>query len=227
MPTGKRKDGKICGAKVKRTGLPCQSFPMANGRCRNHGGATPKGKDHPRYKHYDSTRWVRFLPETAKAVYDSVASHKDWASLREDLDLMDTRVALLVQALPNGEPPSALWKNALGALNREERAMASGDRVALAKARYDLRMSLESGVSETVAWDEIRSVMRDRKAIVESERKRMVEERQIITADQAAAVFYAVTEIVRDLVPLENKRAAALILQRIMPAVAIPENTGD
>jgi hypothetical protein len=88
-------------------------------------------------------------------------------------------------------------------------------------------MSLESGVSETVAWDEIRSVMRDRKAIVESERKRMVEERQIITADQAAAVFYAVTEIVRDLVPLENKRAAALILQRIMPAVAIPENTGD
>lgn len=32
-----------CGAKTRTTGEPCQNLAMANGRCRLHGGATPKG----------------------------------------------------------------------------------------------------------------------------------------------------------------------------------------
>lgn len=31
---------KICGAHSRRTGQPCQSAPMTNGRCRMHGGAS-------------------------------------------------------------------------------------------------------------------------------------------------------------------------------------------
>ncbi|WP_369293602.1 HGGxSTG domain-containing protein, partial [Bacillus cereus] len=27
-----------CGAKSRRTGLPCNNYPMPNGRCRMHGG---------------------------------------------------------------------------------------------------------------------------------------------------------------------------------------------
>lgn len=34
-----------CGAKRKRDGQPCEKPGMANGRCRVHGGLTPKGKD--------------------------------------------------------------------------------------------------------------------------------------------------------------------------------------
>lgn len=29
---------QICGAHARTTGKPCQKPPMANGRCRNHGG---------------------------------------------------------------------------------------------------------------------------------------------------------------------------------------------
>ncbi|WP_416357661.1 HGGxSTG domain-containing protein [Aureimonas phyllosphaerae] len=32
-----------CEAKTRTTGEPCQNLAMANGRCRLHGGATPKG----------------------------------------------------------------------------------------------------------------------------------------------------------------------------------------
>ena len=35
----------VCGAKAKRTGLPCQQPSMKNGRCRLHGGKTPKRGD--------------------------------------------------------------------------------------------------------------------------------------------------------------------------------------
>lgn len=34
-----------CGATAKHTGQPCQKPALANGKCRYHGGATPKGKD--------------------------------------------------------------------------------------------------------------------------------------------------------------------------------------
>ncbi|WP_367714578.1 HGGxSTG domain-containing protein [Nitratireductor sp. GISD-1A_MAKvit] len=33
-----------CGARRKWDGQPCEQFPMANGRCRFHGGKTPKGE---------------------------------------------------------------------------------------------------------------------------------------------------------------------------------------
>ena len=42
----------ICGAKTRSsTGEPCQNYPMANGRCRMHGGLSLKGEASPRYKH--------------------------------------------------------------------------------------------------------------------------------------------------------------------------------
>ena len=34
-----------CGARARTTGEQCRQVAMANGRCRFHGGATPKGRD--------------------------------------------------------------------------------------------------------------------------------------------------------------------------------------
>lgn len=35
-----------CGARAKSTGEPCRQLALENGRCRWHGGRTPKGKQH-------------------------------------------------------------------------------------------------------------------------------------------------------------------------------------
>ena len=40
----------LCLAKT-RGGSECQKHGMANGRCRLHGGLSPKGKDHWNWKH--------------------------------------------------------------------------------------------------------------------------------------------------------------------------------
>lgn len=39
-----------CGAKRKRDGKPCTNNAMENGKCRLHGGLTPRGKDSPHFK---------------------------------------------------------------------------------------------------------------------------------------------------------------------------------
>lgn len=42
---------KVCGAKLRGKDRTCQKSPMANGRCRLHGGATPSGPDSANFKH--------------------------------------------------------------------------------------------------------------------------------------------------------------------------------
>lgn len=46
-----KKKGKVCGAKLRNKNAYCQKTPMANGRCRLHGGKTPSGPDSPHFKH--------------------------------------------------------------------------------------------------------------------------------------------------------------------------------
>lgn len=41
---------KVCGAKLRNKNAYCQKPPMANGRCRLHGGSTPSGPDSPHFK---------------------------------------------------------------------------------------------------------------------------------------------------------------------------------
>lgn len=49
-----------CGAKT-RSGTPCKSPAMANGRCRMHGGLQPKGADSPNFKH---GRYSKYLNQS-------------------------------------------------------------------------------------------------------------------------------------------------------------------
>lgn len=55
----KRRAGPKCGAKTKHGGHPCQNAAMANGRCRLHGGATPKGDGwhKPVWPKADAANW--------------------------------------------------------------------------------------------------------------------------------------------------------------------------
>lgn len=46
---------RFCGART-RSGTPCKNRPMANGRCRLHGGMSLSGAAHGRYKHGRFTR---------------------------------------------------------------------------------------------------------------------------------------------------------------------------
>jgi hypothetical protein len=51
--------GKRCGARGKRTGLPCRNPAMPNGRCRIHGGLSPgapKGTSNGNYRHGQFTQ---------------------------------------------------------------------------------------------------------------------------------------------------------------------------
>lgn len=49
----------LCGAKLRNKGAFCQKHGMANGRCRLHGGLSPKGSDHWNYQGRGCTKEER------------------------------------------------------------------------------------------------------------------------------------------------------------------------
>lgn len=58
-----------CGAKT-RSGKPCQTPAMPNGKCRMHGGATPQGADSPNLKH---GLYSQYLKPSLQAKLDAAA----------------------------------------------------------------------------------------------------------------------------------------------------------
>ena len=49
----------LCRAKLRNKDTFCQKHGMLNGRCRLHGGLSPKGKDHYRYEGKGCTKEER------------------------------------------------------------------------------------------------------------------------------------------------------------------------
>ena len=49
----------LCGAKLRNKETYCQKHGMANGRCRLHGGLSPKGSDHWNYQGRGCTKEER------------------------------------------------------------------------------------------------------------------------------------------------------------------------
>lgn len=49
----------LCGAKLRKKGAFCQKHGMANGRCRLHGGLSPKGAVHYNYQGKGCTKEER------------------------------------------------------------------------------------------------------------------------------------------------------------------------
>ena len=67
LPSFKYSKRLLCGAKCKRTGLPCLNMPVSTSkanRCRMHGGILGirkvlRGADHPNYKNKGESRQDR------------------------------------------------------------------------------------------------------------------------------------------------------------------------
>jgi hypothetical protein len=86
-----------CGAKT-RSGKPCRMAAMPNGRCRMHGGMSPKGASHPSFIH---GRWSKYIPKNLRAVYDAVVNDKELYSMREEIAVLKSTEAQLMQVIDN------------------------------------------------------------------------------------------------------------------------------
>lgn len=115
---------RICGARAKGTGKPCQLPPLAGRtRCRMHGGASPRGVASARYIHGRYSRALKDVPKVLREAYRD--GMQDWrlARCKDELALLDGRIAQLVATLSllDPEEEDAVWGRLLALIAQRTR----------------------------------------------------------------------------------------------------------
>lgn len=193
----------ICGA-INRKGTECRNAPMENGRCKYHGGLTPKGPNHPNFIH---GRYSKYLPESMSIIVDDMMTSPDHLNQREQIAILD---ALLVENLREvhvgggGEIWDQLKKlkdDYIRAQNRKRPA----DMVVIVNEVMDV---IESGYGRILAMREARDTIESRRRVTESERKRRIEEDEMIPVDRVVVLLTRIGDTIQRHVSEEDSRRA-------------------
>ena len=183
-----------CTARSKRTGQPCQR-PAMHGKtvCYHHGGKTPRGHALPQTTH---GRYSRDLPTRLAARYQASQTDPDLLNLNAEIALMDARLADLLRRVDTGES-GQLWRDLKATYTAMEDAQRAKDFAAVARLLSELGALIRHGHSDYAAWADVRTLVDQRRRLVEAERKRLTEMQQLITAEQAMMLVTRLSSAVR------------------------------
>lgn len=183
-----------CTAKSKRSGEQCKKDAMRGStKCHMHGGKSPKGIASPAYQ---TGRYSKYLPARLMERYQEASQDSELLALREDIALLDTRLADLLKRVDSGEAGAA-WKEARAAYKKLSVAIRDGDKTGLLESMADLETVIGRGWSDYMAWSEIQNILDQRRRLVESEQKRLVQGQMVITGEQAMILATALLDSVR------------------------------
>lgn len=178
----------------KTNGDPCNAQAIRGKRvCRVHGGLTPSGLASPHYTH---GRYSKALPARLAARYDEATTDPALLELRADVALLDARLADILTRVDTGES-GALWTTLQNHRRDVLAAKRVGDSVAQAVALNALLETVGQGHADYRAWQEIGALLEQRRKLVESERKRLIEAQQTLTVEKAMLLIGAISGIIK------------------------------
>jgi hypothetical protein len=183
-----------CTARSKRTGQQCKRRP-AVGRtvCAMHGGKSPFG---PASATYQAGRYSKILPARLLSRYREASEDQELLALRSEIALIDSRLADVLSRVDTGES-SRVWKSLAEAYGKLRTAQLIGDEVGARYALAALGELITRGRDDWMIWADVRQLVRERKALVESERKYAIESQYMIAVDQAMSVMGLLIDSVR------------------------------
>ncbi len=193
----------LCGAKT-RSGGECTQPAMRNGRCRLHGGKTPRGVAHHSFQH---GRFSRSIPARLSESYEEALADPKRLELADELAVVISRNQELLNSLYSGES-DGLWMRLRNHKRAMEAARRDGDADAQAEHFNALLRTIERGADDAERWDELVRNVETQRKLAESERKRRVEEHQVATTEEILAVMGAVLAIITRHVRDERIRRA-------------------
>ena len=204
-----------CKATSKRTGERCKAKAIT-GRdlCYHHGGMSLVGPANPAYR---DGRYSRFMPKRLLEQYERAANDGDLLVMRDDIAIIDARLAELLSRLDSGETGAA-WAKAMENYAALQDAIAAGDAAGLKSSLDAMGGALKRGQAGYHAWREVGEMLDLRRKLVESERKRLVQLSQMVTAEQAMVLVMAVTKLVKEHV--DDQKALIAISDGIRRIIA-------
>ncbi len=135
------------------------------------------------------------LPKRLLESYDAALVDKELLLLRRDLALIEARIDDLLDRADTGES-GAVWKEIKTAMKAFEQASRSGEE-ATAQAHFEnIKDLILKGNEDYSIWGEISGLVEQRKRLVESERKRLMEMHQMISAERVMALMERIASVI-------------------------------
>jgi hypothetical protein len=141
-------------------------------------------------------RYSKFLPVRLAARYAEAQADGELLALRDDIALVDTRVGELVQRI-DAQESDTLWHRLRETWAEVDAARRTGDQPGLMLALTATGQMIRDGAEEQETWQEILVALDQRRKLVESERKRLVEMQQVITTERAMALLGVLVGIIK------------------------------
>lgn len=182
-----------CGAKT-RSGHSCKNAPVTGSRrCRMHGGKTPRGMALPQTTH---GRYSKDLPTRLAARYAESQADPDLLNLNEEIALLDSRLGELLRRVDSGESGQT-WRDLKATFVAMEQAQRAKEFGEVARLLGELGALIRHGHSDYAAWADVRTLIDQRRKLVESEGKRRKDMQDMITSEKAMVLVSALTDSVR------------------------------
>ncbi len=181
----------LCGAKT-RSGRSCRGAPMLNGRCRLHGGPTPKGIANP---NFTTGKYSKYLPGGLAQKYTAASNDADLISLREEIALVDTYLNERLERIYSGESED-LWKALAHKLTSYEKALSAN--LPIAETHLEnLKDDIRRGYELFTVFEQLQPMLEQRRKLVESESKRLKDLGQNISVEKAMSIIALLASIVK------------------------------
>lgn len=208
-----------CGAKT-RAGTPCRRSAMANGRCQKHGGPTPAGIASP---HFKTGKHSKYLPSGFREHYLDAINDPNLLTLREDLALLDARIASLLEKLGTGESRSR-WQMVRESYETLKAATARRDVPAMIAALDGMGQSIEAAQGEDAIWTDLGQAIEQKRKVASTEAKRLAMKHHVLTEERAYQLLQMVLVTSKEFIPRAALSQFANRLEIVMgsrPAAAL------
>jgi hypothetical protein len=116
--------------------------------------------------------------------------------MTEELILIDTRIHSVLDGMDSGQSRDA-WYRARESVTNLKAAFQANDGAAIRTAVSDLFMVIDQGIASERAWDELFEAIQHRRAIVETERRRIEAMSAYMTAETAMALVIRLVNTIR------------------------------
>lgn len=218
MP-GRGFTGKKCGALTRR-GTACQQPAMKNGRCRMHGGKTPRGVELPQFSH---GRYSKAVPDRLSVRYEEALSDEERHDLRDEIALSEAKIGDLLAGMRHEESDSLLLL--LQDKGRQMRAAQNqGDQEHTEALVQEILSLIRHGGDEALAWRDVDRWIARKTRTVEADVRIAATKQQMISVEEMMAILGLVLDAIRRHVPDQSVRSA---LAREIRAATELEDPGD
>lgn len=158
-----------------------------------HGGATPGGIASP---HFKTGRHSKHLPTRLLGEYEKLLKQgSELLPLYPDIALLDTRVGELLRRV-DADLSGESWRKARKSYADLKSSVSLNDSGKFQESMRDLGEALNSSDGQDL-WDDIRAIIQERKALVDTETKRAKAAQESITLDRLMLVMSAVLDIIK------------------------------